>query len=80
MGLINGQEYPLYFKENLPNNVSRDGMNGSTQVSKKLNGVEHRTKSFCSLRESSLRNGGLSLLLLAVPQPNALKDIKNFLI
>lgn len=51
MDLINGPEYHLCCRENLPNNVSKDGMNGLTLVLKKPNGVEPKMKSFFNLQE-----------------------------
>lgn len=80
MALINGQEYLHFFKENLLNNANKDGMNGSTPVSKKHNGQEQKIKNFFNLQEYFPVNGELLHHLLAEHQLNAMTDMKNYLI
>jgi hypothetical protein len=46
MALINGHVFRHFFKENLPNNVNKDGMNGLTRVSKRLNGRVQKIKNY----------------------------------
>jgi hypothetical protein len=48
MDLTNGQEYHHCCKENQQSSASKDGINGLTQALKKHNGVEPKTKNYCS--------------------------------
>ncbi len=76
----NGHVFRLYFKENLLSNVNKDGINGSIQALKKLNGQEQKIKNYFNLPESFPVNGEQLLLLLEEHQLNATIDMKSYLI
>lgn len=78
MDLISGPGSAPFCRESQLSNASKDGMNGWTRVSKKLNGQEVKIKNYCNSLVS-FQVSGVPLLLLLVEHPhNAMKDMKNY--